>query len=358
MTHSRSIFSIWLSLIIVFLPSLALELLRPFNAAYAFLFALIIGPALYGLMRTLCHLYSGQPLLDRTESLFGHRITLGLIICYFILTAFLCALFIEDFGTRIVHSLMLHSDARFYNVTLLVVAALFARAGIRTLGRMAEILLPLFSLLLLLLSFPIFFGTPTSGLFPFPVEALQQFFPGGLALSILLGAGSLLFICGRDIQITPHSKKQCLYAAFLAAVYALLFPLLTTQLLGRFLTEETTSSFFLGLRQFKLFGAFGNTQVLVIIPWMILALPVCAYFLWGLSELLRRLFPKLSDAFRHVLCPLVVLVILAIRNEWNPYLSASLWIGVIPLGLLLFYGVPVILTLLDRRKIKQPSEDG
>lgn len=350
MTHTRSVFSLWLSIVIVFLPSLALELLRPFNSAYTFLFSLIVGGALYGLFRLLCRLYpAGRSLLDEAEALVGRWFAVTAAVLFFLLGAFLCALFIEDFGTRIVHSLMLHSDARFYNVILIVAAAVFARSGLKTLGRMAEILVPVFSGIFLLLAVPALLLTPELDLSNPPSAALWQLLPGGAALSVLLGAGMLLFVCDREIAVTAHAKKQCAYTAVIAALYALLFPLLTDKLLGRFLAETTDSSFFLGLRQFKLFDRFGNTHILVMIPWMMLALLVCAAFFWALSRFLERILPRLSPALRQVLGPLFVLVIVGIRNEYDPYLSQSLWVGVIPLGLLLFYGFPLLLGVIRRR---------
>lgn len=358
MIHSRSVFALWLSMVIVFLPSLAAELLRPFNTAYTFLFAPLIGLILYGLFRLFCQLCNNQPFPKLTEKYLGHRGFLIVFTFYFLLISLLAALFIEDFGTRIVHSLMLHSDARFYNMTLLIISAFFARSGIRTIGRMAEILCPIFSGLMLFLLLPVLFSTPLSELFPFPSEAFYQLLPGSLMLSVLLGAGSILFVCGEELQLTPHSKKQCLYTAIFAAVYALLLPLFTTLLLGRYLSAETSSTLFLGLRQFKLFGVFGNTHILLMLPWMMLALITCSCFLWGLSEILKHLFKRFSAAFRQLLSPLTVLIILAVRNEWNTYPSLSLWIGVLPLGFLLFYGLPLGLKLLDRRKSKQPSQDG
>lgn len=337
--QSRSVFSLWMGIIFVFLPSLAVELSRPFQSAYGFLSALPVGAILYGLFR----------LLSKPRKVYQSK---WVSLLFILLFSFLSTLFVENFGTRIVHSLMLHSDARFYNMTLLILAAVFSRFGLKTLGRMAEILCPVFGIILLLIALPILITKAPAELFPLPQEAFLQVLPQSLSLAVLLGAGSILFL---SVDQVPYNKKQCLYTALFATVYALLFPLLTTLLSGRYLSVEASPTIFSSLRQLKLFGVIGNPHVLIILPWMMLSLVTCSCFLTGISVLLKRTIPRFSESFCKTLAPLLVLILLAIRNEWNNQPTLSLWLGVIPAGALLFYGLPIIVTLLDRRKTKPPS---
>ncbi|MBQ1935502.1 MAG: GerAB/ArcD/ProY family transporter [Clostridia bacterium] len=341
---SRSAFSLWLGIIFAFLPSLSVELSSPFHSAYGFLSALPVGVILYGLLRFLIN-----PL--KANKLYHSK---WISFLFVLLFSFLSALFIENFGTRIVHSLMLHSDARFYNMTLLILATVFSWLGLKPLGRMSEILCPFFAVLLLLIAVPILMTATPAELFPLPKEAFLQILPQSLSSSVLLGAGSVIFLSANDI---PCNKKQCLYTAFFATVYTLLFPLLTTLLSGRYLSIEASPTIFSGLRQSKLFGVIGNPHILIILPWMMISLVACSCFLTGISVLLKRTIPRFSESFCKILSPLSVLVILALRNEWNNHPSMSLWIGVIPAGALLFYGLPILVMLLDRRKTRPPSED-
>ena len=128
--HTRSLLSVWLCLLPVLFSSLTAELLRPFRTSYLFLGAWIVGGLSYLLFRLYCSVY---------EKAKGFRPLRYMIPIWFLLTLFFTVLIIENFGTRIVHSLMLHSDARFYNVTLILAAAILSAKGIKPLGRMAEI---------------------------------------------------------------------------------------------------------------------------------------------------------------------------------------------------------------------------
>ena len=337
--HTRSLFSVWLCLLPVLFSSLTAELLRPFRTSYLFLGAWIVGGLSYLLFRLYCSVY---------EKAKGFRPLRYLIPIWFLLTLFFTVLIIENFGTRIVHSLMLHSDARFYNVTLILAAAILSSKGIKPLGRMAEILLPVFSAAILIITPFVLFGTPDALITPIPARAWADSMIPGAAVSVFLAAGGVLFFCGETIEITAHSKKQCAYAALMATVYALLIPLLTVKLSGRFLAEQTSTTFFLALRQFE---PFPNAHILFAVLWILLTLVLCGVFFWSLQKLLHRMFPKISETLFVWVVPLLVTVVLGIRNEVTADFSLALWF-VVMIGLPLYFGTPVI---INRRNPKPPS---
>ncbi len=342
--HTRSLLSLWLCLLLAVLPSLVSELLHSFDTAYLFLGSWVVGCLGYLIFRLL---FSGSFAAGGASKGF-----LFLVPLWFLVILFLTVLLIENFGTRIVHSLMLHSDARFYNVTLILTAAFLSRGGVKVLGRMAEILLPLFSAVLLVFTPFVLFSAPSALLNPPPATAWTTSLLPNAAIGVLLASGGVFFFCDEPITVTEHSKKQCLYAAFFATVYALLIPLLTVKLSGRFLVRQSGNSFFLALRQFE---SFPNAHILFTTLWVLLILVLCAYFFWALQKLLHRRFPKVSEKVFFWVVPLLITLILGIRNETQAYFSQSLWYGVILTGIPLFFGVPAGITLLARRSSKPPS---
>lgn len=352
MTHSRSLFSLWLIVIFVLLPILSVEILDGFSLSFSFLFALPAGAALLGLFFLLFRLHTPQKtLLDTSRELLGNKTTAVISFFYLLFFLLLCTLLIETFGARTVHSLMFHSDARFYNMTLLFLSAVIASSGLKTIGRMAEILAPVFAVFFLFLFFSSFLSAPTVDFSVPPSDLIRQVPVKSGAFAILFACGMIPFLLEKELKLQPHSKKQCVCTAVFAALYALFVPLLTVFILGRFLTEETTSSVFSALRQFRLFDRFGNMHLFLFIPWLLCTLPVCSLFLWAISALLRQLFSTLSVRLQKIASPLLVLVILAIRNELNSCFSQTFWYALFLPGILLLYGFPLLIFLL-RQKTK------
>ncbi|WP_129599195.1 GerAB/ArcD/ProY family transporter [Anaerophilus nitritogenes] len=259
------------------------------------------------ILTTLAGKFSNQNIVEYSNSLVGKflgtLINVGLCIYLVIFAAFE----LRIFGEITKAYLLFNTPIEILMITLLLTASYFARSGIESIARMAQMIFPFIIIFAFIITIPVLSELEFSNLLPVfrtPIYKIIQVIP----VTFFSFVGMEMIIVCANFVVDPQNIKKNIDKSILMVAAIYMFILIIT--VTRFGIIETTHIIWPSLELFKtidLPGAFiENIQIFVIAVWIITVFMTLVPLYFGASLTLSRIFK--SKEQNYLVLPLIPLV--------------------------------------------------
>jgi len=268
----------------------------------------------------------------------------GLIWLYYL---YIGGIILREYGEFVVGAFLSDTPLVVVLGSLVLVCALAVRGGVEIVGRFADLFLPAFILLFLLIVLLIIPDLRITNMMPILGDGLLPSFKGALVLQIWFGELSVAWFLLPFVSDRENAKKA-LWTTFGAIVLTLLLSNWVTLLLLGELTGGYTFPFLILARFIDLAEFFTHLEALFMAIWVLGAfVKVCVFFhiiVLGAAE-----WMGLRD-FRPVVFPLALLLTLFgiwVAGNYQE-MTHAIATSLIPLAITMFIVVPALLYAIGR----------
>lgn len=250
----------------------------------------------------------------------------------------------------------------FLTAVLVIAAVVAAFAGIEVIGRVADLIFPIFLAMLTLSIGSLFIEAEFFNLQPILARGFKPVAEGSI---VPVAMGSQLLVAGMLIPVLTKPKKA-LGTIFLAltgtSLVLISIATLTVAVLGPDEGARATFPFFKAIRAIQISEFLERIEILAIFAWGFGLFVALATFIYSGAQGAAQLF-KISD-YRYLLLPMgVTWVVITIHNFTNAFQIRSflspLIMGPYGLSLVLFpYGLLWLSYLIRKTLGQNPEAEG
>ncbi len=179
-----------------------------------------------------------------------------------------------------------------FMVIFTVVAFIFASGGLKPIARSAEIFTPFILITLALIIFFGLFDLNLNNLLPFEFDAMPEIIRSSAYTFDIVGGVlfSATLLAGHAPEGGALHKKSFMLLAVYMCLFLALLSALSVALVGAELTANSSSPFFMLLRNLRVFGVFERVEAFITALWALPDFILLACIIYATTFSLRRIF--------------------------------------------------------------------
>lgn len=226
----------------------------------------------------LHNMYPGQNLVQACECILGRfpgKMMGGIFVFFYL---YVNGIIVREYGEFVVGAFLFHTPLIVVSGSMVLVCALAVRGGVEIVGRFAEIFLPVFITLFLLIIIPIIPELRVPNMFPVTGEGIMPSIAGAFILQLWY---SELITVSFLLPFVADQKKatKSIMISLLAVIVTLVVSNLATLLLLGELTGSYTYPFLILARYINLAEFFTHLESLFMAIWVLGAfVKICVFF--------------------------------------------------------------------------------
>ncbi|MGN8768198.1 GerAB/ArcD/ProY family transporter [Paenibacillus barengoltzii] len=223
-------------------------------------------------------LYPGQNVIQACNRILGPVLgkAVGLVILLYYM--YISGIMIREYGEFVVGSFLLHTPLLVISGSMVFICAIVVRSGVEIIARFAEMFIPIFTMLFLLLIVPLVPELQIQNMFPIMGEGIAPSISGAFVLqawfSEFLTASFLIPFANQVDKL-----KKSIAISLLAVILTLVVTNLVTLLLLGNITGNYTYPFLIVARYINLSDFFTHLEALFMAIWVLGAfVKICVFF--------------------------------------------------------------------------------
>lgn len=236
-------------------------------------------------------------LSDVLDAAVGKIASKILLMLYLLWCIILFWLYLRYYAGRLLASIFANTDLRFFLLTMLILVYMASRGSLETFARFTEIIFPVFTVVLVLLSILFLPNVKVSNIWPVTYLDALPSLRASLKVTAIWGYALLPFFFGDSIADKGQIKKYGWHtAAFLVAASVVML-VTNVGLLGYRVAAHMPIPFFSAVKAITFIETFDRFESLLLALWVASDFALCTVFAITIAHIIRSLLPQTEPKY-------------------------------------------------------------